>query len=107
MQDPKQLSHLIEWALKLSDEDLRQAVEFLNQEYRVRIRQSAYRAALTLKSGDWVEVMEGSRKLPVGARGHVVAIRGKSGGVDVHFPDQGMWTISATLLRKVDGPSKK
>lgn len=101
------MAQLIEWALKLSDEEVRQLIGFLSQEYKRRLQRAAQAAAMTLKPGDWVEVLKGARKLPVGARGHIVEIR-RGGRVDVHFPDhEGLWTITATLVRKVDGPTKK
>lgn len=98
---------LIEWTRKLTDEELRRVIDFLCEEYKTRFTRAAQAAALALKPGDWVEVVQASRKLAAGTRGHIVEIR-RSGKVDVHFPEhQGLWTMTATRVRKVDGPAKK
>lgn len=104
MDESGPLPQLIQLGLKLSDEQLRQAVVFLNEEYRARIKRAARLAAAALKAGDWVEVTSASRKLPAGIRGHIVEVRRDR--VDVHFPEHGdgYWTLTATLVRKVDGP---
>jgi hypothetical protein len=95
---------LIDWALKLSDEDLRRTIEFLSQGYKRRFTRAAEAAALAFKPGDWVEVLQDSRKLPAGTRGHVITIRGMN--VEGHFPDHGLRKLTATLVRKVDSPAK-
>ena len=104
MDDQKAMAQLIDWAVKLSDEELRKVIDFLHQELKTRFNRAAQAAALALKPGVWVEVLKGARKLAVGTRGHIVEIR-RNGRVDVHFPDlEGLWTVTATILRKVDGP---
>ncbi len=63
-------------------------------------------AAMTLRPGDWVvEMIKTVRRLPAGARGQVTAIRRDK--IDVQFPDFECYTMSASLVRKVDGPAQK
>jgi hypothetical protein len=102
--DKVSVAEFVKLALDLTNEELRQAVEFLNREYRNRISRAAREAAAALRPGDWVEVTQGSRKLPAGLRGHVVEVRREQ--VDVHFPEHGSgyWTLTALLVRKVEGP---
>ena len=103
MSDQSWLAQFGEWAEKLSDDELKRAIEFMNEEYRMRYQRAAILAALNFKPGDWIENLKGSRKLPAGARGHIVAI--KLDRVEVHFPDyEGLWAMTPTLIRKVDGP---
>ena len=92
----------IEWAQKLSDDELRQGLEVLGQEYKDRMKRAEHMAALALREGDWVENVKDGKRLPAGAKGHIVKIR--RGTIDVHFPEHGMWKVSATLVRKVDPP---
>ncbi|MBI2932485.1 MAG: hypothetical protein HYY16_12605 [Planctomycetes bacterium] len=100
--DKPPLLDVINAALKLSDQDLRAVLEYLGQEYKLRVKRADPMAAIALREGDWVEMVKDGRKLPAGAKGHVVEIR--RGKVDVHFPDHGMWTVSATMVHKVDRP---
>jgi thioesterase domain-containing protein len=74
----------------------------LDQEYRLRLKRKDQIATLGLSAGDWIEMTKPGKKLPAGARGHIVKIR--RGRLDVHFPQHGHWTIPASLARKVDGP---
>lgn len=101
--DPQDLAlKLAEWARSLSDEELRQALDFLALEHRDRLRRADQLAALAFRPGETVESMKAGRKLPAGARGRVVAVRG--GAVTVHFPEQGGdWRMPATLLKRVEG----
>lgn len=103
MRDRQDLAlKLAEWAHSLSGEDLRQALEFLGLEYRDRLRRAGQLAALAFRPGEAVENVKDGRRLPAGARGQVIAVRG--GAVRVHFPEHGgEWRMPATLLKRVEG----
>jgi hypothetical protein len=101
--DKHQVIQVIEAARKLSDAELRDVLEFLSGELKQRYKLANQMAAKGLSSADWVETTITGKKLPLGARGHVVGIRREH--VDVHFPDFGMFTVSATMLRKIDPPA--
>jgi hypothetical protein len=103
MDDKPKVIQVIEAARKLSDDELREVLEFLGNELRHRYKIANQMAAAGLSSTDWVETVMPGKKLPQGARGHVVEIRREH--VDVHFPEYGMFTVSATMLRKIDPPT--
>ena len=44
----------------------------------------------------------GSKKLPTGAKGHIIKFRKEQ--VDIHFPEHGTFGVSAVALRKIDKP---
>lgn len=103
MDDKPTVSQLVEAAQKLTDAELRQALEILSDELKHRYKRADQMAAMALKSTDWVETVKpGGKKLPVGAKGHIVEIRREL--VGVHFPDYGMFTVSASMLRKIEAP---
>ena len=103
MRSPQDLAlTLAEWAHSLTGEELRQALEFLGLEYRDRLRRANQLAAMTFHPGEAVESVKAGRKLPAGARGQVIAVRG--GAVRVCFPEHGgEWRMPATLLKRVEG----
>jgi hypothetical protein len=102
--DPKpQIVQIVEAAQKLSDDELRQVLEILSEELKHRYKLADQLAAATLKSTDWVETVIHGTKLPLGAKGHISKIRRER--VDVHFPDHGMFTVSAKMLRRIDPPA--
>lgn len=92
----------LDWAQGLSNEELHDVLDHLSLVLKMRLKEAAHRAALVLRSGDWVENLHDVRKLPAGARGHVTDIRG--GKIDVHFPDHGHFTMPATMVRKAEPP---
>ena len=91
----------MELAEKLSDENLRVALDVLRLECRRRIKRAAQMAAMYLNVGDDIEMIKAGRKLPGGARGHVSEVR-RSGRIGVHFDDHGFWSVDATLVRKIE-----
>jgi hypothetical protein len=98
------LRQMADAAVKLSDQELLSLLEFLNTEYRARLRRAAQAAALALHPGDEVENLKGSRRLPQGARGTVTGIR--RGRILVLFKDHGgVWSMHATLIRKIPQPT--
>lgn len=92
----------LDWAEKLSTEELREVLDHLSFKWKMRLKEAAHRAALLLRPGDWVEILHDARKLPAGARGHVTDIRRDK--IDVHFPDHGHYTMPASMVRKTDPP---
>jgi len=96
------IRQLLDWGRKLSDDEIRTALHLLREELKLRLKAAATMSALSLRPGDWVEMVKGVRKLPAGARGHVTAIRRDK--IDVHFPDFECYTMPASLVRKVDCP---
>jgi hypothetical protein len=102
--DPKPtVPQIVDAAQKLDDDELRQVLEVLSLELKYRYKRADQLAALALKDTDWVETVIEGTKLPLGAKGHIVKIRRER--VDVHFPDHGMFTVSAKMLRRIDPPS--
>ena len=77
----------------------------LRDEYKARLRRQDALAAMMLNPGDWVENLRPGRKLPQGAKGHVVELR-RSGRVEVHFPEHGVWSMDASLVRKIPTPPR-
>ena len=102
VDDTSRLIEVIEAAQKLPDSDLREVIKMLNDELKHRYKRADQLAAMALNGGYWVETTGPGKKLPLGAKGHIVEIRRER--VDVHFPDYGMFTVSASLLRKTDAP---
>ena len=102
MDDKPQVIQVVEAAQKLSDAELRQVLEILGDELKHRYKRADQLAAMALKDTDWVETTMPGKKLPLGAKGHISKIRREH--VDVHFPDYGMFTVSAKMLRKIDAP---
>lgn len=92
----------LDWAEKLSNEELHEVLEHLGFKLKMRLKEASYRAALGLRPGDWVENLHEVRKIPAGARGHITEIRG--GKIDVHFPDHGHFKMPASMVRKTDPP---
>jgi hypothetical protein len=92
----------LDWAEKLSIEELREAIGHLSFKLKIRMREEAHRAAILLRTGDWVENLHEVRKLPAGARGHITEIRRDK--IDVHFPEYGHYTMPASLVRKTESP---
>lgn len=106
MAEEDVLRQFLEWARKLSNRELRLALDFLREELKTRLKQEASLAALSLRPGDWVEMIKEARgKLSAGARGQVKAIRRDK--IDVDFPGGKCFTMPASLVRKVDGPPPK
>ncbi len=103
VDDKHQVIQVIEAARKLSDAELRDVLEFLSDELKQRYKRANQIAAMALSDKDWVETVIPGKKLPQGAKGHVVEIRREQ--VDVHFPDYGMFSVSATMLRKIEPPA--
>jgi hypothetical protein len=99
------LHQCLEWARKLSNDEIRTALRFLHDELKGRLKEQDTVAALALRPGDWVEMTKTVRRLPAGARGQVTATR--RGRIDVHFPDFKCYTMPASMVRKVDGPPAK
>ena len=97
------VAQVVEAAQKLSDAELRQVLEILSVELKHRYRRADQVAAAALKDTDWVETVVNGTKLPLGAKGHISKIRRER--VDVHFPDYGMFTVSAKMLRRIDPPA--
>lgn len=93
---------VIDAAQKLSDDELRQVLEILSDELKYRYKRADQIAAAAFKSTDWVETVIPGTKLPLGAKGHISKIRRER--VDVHFPDHGLFTVSAKMLRRIDPP---
>jgi hypothetical protein len=102
--DKPLILQVLDWADKFTNEQLREVLDFLTQEYKTRLKEAAHRAALLLRPGDWAENTHEGRKLPAGARGHITEIRRDK--IDVHFPDHGCFTMPATMVRKVDPPQR-
>lgn len=102
VDDKPLVLQFLEWAQKLKDDELRQALEYMNQEYRVRLRRADQLVAMALNVGDWVEMIKPGKRLPAGAKGHVTEIRRER--IDVHFPEHGMFTLSAAMVRKTPPP---
>ena len=92
------LLQCLKWADKLPNEDLREVLEHLHFTLKMRLKDASLRAALLLRSGDWVENPRDVRKLPAGLRGHITEIR--RGRIDGHLPDYGHLTVPAPI----DGP---
>lgn len=103
MDEKPQIIQVVEAAQKLSNDELRRVLEILSEELKHRYKRADQLAAMTFKDTDWVETVKSGKKLPVGAKGHIVEIRREH--VDVHFPDYGMFTVSATMLRRIDPPA--
>jgi len=97
-----QILHVVEAAQKLSDAELRHVLEILSDELKHRYKLANQIAVMALKDSDWVETIVSAKKLPLGAKGHIVELRREH--VEVHFPDHGMFTVSATMLRRIDRP---
>jgi hypothetical protein len=87
----------LEWARKLSTDEIRTALRFLHEEFKGLDAA----AVLALRPGDWVEMTKTVRRLPAGARGQVTAVR--RGRIDVHFPEFQCYIMPASMVRKVDG----
>jgi hypothetical protein len=104
MDEKPRVVRFLESAQELSDDELRQALEVLSQDFKIRIKRAEQIAAMALRMGDWVEMTQHGRKLPSGAKGHIAGIR--RGKIDVHFPEYGMWTLSAALVKKTDPPAE-
>lgn len=102
VDDKPKVLHVIEDAKKLSDEEMRQVLEVLGEEYKFRVRLADQLAAMEFRVGDWVETTKQGKRLPAGAKGHVTEVRRER--VDVHFPEHGMFTISASMVRKTEPP---
>ena len=96
------LLQCLEWADKLSNEELHEVLEHLQFTLKMRLKEASHRAALLLRPGDWVENLHDVRKLPAGARGHITEIR--RGKIDVHFPDHSHVTMPASMVKKTDPP---
>lgn len=94
---------VVEAAQKLTNDEMRQVLEILSDELKHRYKVADQLAAMALNDKDWVETVKPGKKLPVGAKGHIVEIRREH--VDVHFPDYGMYTVSATMLKRIDPPA--
>ena len=103
MDAKPQVPQIVEAAQQLSDADLRQVLEILSVELKHRYRRADQIAAAALKDTDWVETVVNGTKLPLGAKGHISKIRRER--VDVHFPDYGLFTVSAKMLRRIDPPA--
>lgn len=103
MDDKSPVTQIVEAAQKLSDAELRQVLEILSDELKHRYKRADRIAAAALQGGYWVETIMPGGKLPAGARGHIVEIRREH--VQVHFPDHGVFTVSAKMLRKIDEPA--
>jgi hypothetical protein len=93
----RQIADLVE---HLSEEELARVMEFLNAEYRHRLRRAAQRAALTLREGDRVETLQPGRRVPRGARGRVLHVARSR--VHVDFGELGIWALLPTGVRKVE-----
>lgn len=102
MDDKPTVIQVITAAQKLTDAELRQVLEFLNGELKQRYKRANQLAAMELQGGYWVETIVGGKKLPLGAKGHIVEIRREH--VEVHFPEFGHFRVSANMLRKTDAP---
>lgn len=102
MSDKPVVLKILEAAQSLSDDEVRQVLELLREEYKHRLKRADQLAAMALRDGDWVETVHAGKKLPAGAKGHVTEIRRER--VNVHFPEHGMFTVSAAMLRKTDPP---
>jgi hypothetical protein len=102
VDDKPQIIQIVDAAQKLNDDELRQVLEILSDELKHRYRRADQIAAAALRVGDWVEMTKGAKKLPAGAKGHIVEIRREQ--VDIHFPEHGMFGVSAAALRKIEKP---
>lgn len=103
MNEKPSLAEVLMSAHQLSDADLHQLLAMLRDELKHRYKRADQLAALQFTTKDWVEMTRGDRKLPTGAKGHVVEIRREF--VSVHFPDYGMFSVAASALRKIDPPA--
>lgn len=103
MSDNPSLAEILLSAHQISDADLHQLLTLLREELKHRYKRADQLAALGLTTKDWVEMTRGDRKLPAGAKGHVVEIRREF--VSVHFPEYGMFSVAASALRKIDPPT--
>ncbi len=103
MDDKPKVIQVVEAAQKLSDDELRQVLGILSDELKHRYKRADQLAAMAFKDTDWVETIMPGKKLPLGAKGHIVEIRREH--VDVHFPDYGMYTVSATMLKRIEPPA--
>jgi hypothetical protein len=102
MDDKTQVTQVVEAAQKLRDDELRQVLEILGDELKHRYKRADQLAAIELKDAYWVETTLSGKKLPLGAKGHIVEIRREH--ITVHFSDYGLFTVSAKMLRKIDAP---
>jgi hypothetical protein len=102
MDDKPTVSQVLEAAYKLTDHEIRQVLDLLRDELKHRYKRADQLAAIALKDAYWVETTKPGTKLPAGAKGHIVEVRREH--VDVHFLEHGMFTVSATMLRKCDAP---
>lgn len=103
VDDKPDVSRVVEAAQKLSDEELRRVLQILSDELKHRYKRADQIAAAALTDTDWVETTIAGTELPLGAKGHIVKIRRER--IDVHFPDHGMFTVSAKMLRRIDPPA--
>ena len=104
VDDKPDVARIVEAAAKLGDGELRQVLELLSAELKHRYKRADQIAAAALKDTDWVETTIAAKKLPLGTKGHIVEIRREH--VVVHFPDlEGMFTVSAKMLRRIDPPA--
>lgn len=102
MDDRPSITQVIESALKLTDAELHEVLGVLRAELKHRYKLADQIAAASLRGGYWVETVRPTEKLPAGSKGHIVEIRREY--VEVHFPELGHFTVSASLLRKIDAP---
>ncbi len=103
MDEKPPVIQVVEAAQKLTNDEMRQVLEILSDELKHRYKVADQLAAMALNDKDWVETVKPGKKLPAGAKGHIVEIRREH--VDVHFPDYGMYTVSATMLKRIDSPA--
>ena len=97
MDDKPSVIQVIAAAQKLSDAELRQVLDVLRDELKHRYKHADQVAAKALRDSDWVETIMPAKKLPLGAKGHIVEVRREHVCVDF-----GHFTVSAKMLRKID-----
>lgn len=98
----EQRKQALDLAARMSDDELSELIDALIAVHKGRVKLASYKAAQQFRTGDVVEHTRDSRKLPLGARGHVAGMKAER--VLVHFDEFGAWLMDAQNLRKVDPP---
>lgn len=98
----EQRKHALDLAARMTDDELSELIDALIAVHKGRVKLASCKAAQEFRNGDIVEHTRDSRKLPLGARGHVAGM--KKERVLVHFDEFGAWLMDAQNLRKVDPP---
>jgi hypothetical protein len=58
MPEGELIRQLLDWGRMLSDDEIRTALHLLREELKMRLKQAPTMAALSLRPGDWVEMVQ-------------------------------------------------